>query len=131
MKTIKSILLLTVCCCASLLSAQTYQLIGLMIKPTSKPMPIDGFIKITPEYLYMLTINAEKHDTSTLKEQIVKNKGKGYYIKTVEGNVAHNYTFSISDNKDEKKQNIYYIESQIVYPDGRNKTVNFRARLIN
>ena len=86
MKTIKSILLLTVCCSASLLSAQTYQLIGLMIKPTSKPMPIDGLIKITPEYLYVSTINAEKHDTSTLKEQIVKNKGKGSYISGTNNN---------------------------------------------
>lgn len=131
MKTIKSFLLLTACCTASLLSAQTYQLIGLMIKPTSKPMPVDGLIKITPEFLYISTINAEKHDTSTLKEQIVKNKGKGYYIKTIEGNIAHNYTFLIGATKDEKQQKIYYIESQIVYPDGKDKTVYFRAKLID
>ncbi|MCL9981483.1 MAG: hypothetical protein NBV77_08590 [Bacteroidia bacterium] len=131
MKTIKSFLLLTACCTASLLSAQTYQLIGLMINPTSKPMPVDGLIKITETDLYFSIFDAEKKDTTITKQRIAKNKGKGYYIKTIEGNIAHNYTFLIGATKDEKQQKIYYIESQIVYPDGRDKTIYFRAKLID
>jgi hypothetical protein len=129
MNSIKPFLIMTMFCALSQLSAQTYQLTHFSITPTSNPKPFDGLIKITETDLYFSIFDAEKKDTTITKQRIAKNKGKGYYIKTIIGNLAYNYTIQKSPNKNEP--NIYYIEYLIAYPDGSRKAMYFTGRLVD
>jgi hypothetical protein len=118
-------------------NAQTkYELTHSFMSVGSRPQPYKGSIEINDSFLIFTALpnpEYEPNDTVTkvTKERIVKNK-KGYYIKTLPNpTTAHNYTFELSENKEEKRQGIYYITMLVATNSGQRITIFFKGKLAN
>lgn len=119
---------------ATIAQAQTYQLTHYFLNIGNSPKPYKGELTISDSFVTFTAFpNAtgdNPNDTaiSTTKERIAINK-KGYYIKTIQGNVAKNYTIELSGDKTEKKAGIYYVTLLVVPNSGPRITIYFKAKL--
>lgn len=114
--------------------AQTkYQLTHSYLKLGSRPQAYNGTIEISDSFLIFTSFPnpaVDPNDTvpNISKERIVKNK-KGYYIKTIKGNMAHNYYIELSSDKNEKKQGVYDIILVAVNNRNQEITLFFKGKL--
>lgn len=138
MKTPKVVLFAITFFCLSSTFAQTkFELTHYFLNVGSTPQTYKGSIEITDDYLTFTSLpNTDQNPTDTItkvsKEKILKNK-KGYFIKTLAPNsnqVAHNYTFELSDDKEEKRQGIYYVTLMVASNSGDRTTIFFKGKLI-
>ena len=119
---------------ATIAQAQTYQLTHYFLNIGNSPKPYKGELTISDSFVTFTDFpnenGATPNDTaiSTTKERIKKNN-KGYYIKTIQGNVAKNYTIELSGDKTEKKAGIYYVTLLVVPNSGPRITIYFKAKL--
>jgi hypothetical protein len=117
--------------------AQTkYELTHSFMSIGSRPQSYKGTIEINDSFLIFTALPNPEYDptdtvTKVSKERIVKNK-KGYYIKTLPNSrTAHNYTFELSENKEEKRQGIYYVTLLVATNSGERITIFFKGKLAN
>ncbi len=138
MKTPKVVLLaLTFFCLSSTFAQTKYELTHSFLQIGSTPQAYKGSIEITDEYLTFTSLpntiqNPSDTTTKVSKEKILKNK-KGYFVKTLaphSNQVAHNYTFELSNEKEEKKQGIYYITLLVASNSGDRATIFFKGKLV-
>ena len=119
---------------ATIAQAQTYQLTHYFLNIGNSPKPYKGELTISDSFVTFTAFPNATGDTpndtaiSTTKERIAINK-KGYYIKTIQGNVAKNYTIELSGDKTEKKAGIYYVTLLVVPNSGSRITIYFKAKL--
>lgn len=119
---------------ATIAQAQTYQLTHYFMNIGSTPKPYKGELTISDSFVTFIAFPNATGNTPTdtaatiTKERITINK-KGYYVKTIQGNVAKNYTIELSGDKAEKKEGIYYITLLAVPNSGPRITIYFKAKL--
>jgi hypothetical protein len=145
MKFAKPLLLLITLGFAAFAQAQTYQLTHYFHNIGNSPKPYNGELTISDSFVtftassviypteffaFPNATGATLNDTAATitKERIAINK-KGYYVKTIQGNVAKNYTIELSGDKAEKKAGIYYITLLAVPNSGPRFTIYFKAKL--
>jgi|GEM_PF-688917 hypothetical protein len=134
MKFAKPLCLLITLGFAAFAQAQTYQLTHYFLNIGNSPKPYNGELTISDSFVTFTAFpnatGATPNDTAATitKERIAINK-KGYYVKTIQGNVAKNYTIELSGDKTEKKAGIYYITLLAVPNSGPRITIYFKAKL--
>jgi hypothetical protein len=135
MKPRKLFCLLFALCLGTIAQAQTYQLTHYFMNIGNSPKPYKGEITISDSFVTFTAFpnatGSTPQDTvaSVTKERIAVNK-KGYYIKTIQGSVAKNYTFELSTDKTEKKDGIYYISLLVVPSNGPRITLYFIGKKV-
>lgn len=131
MKPRKLFSLLFALCLGTIAQAQTYQLTHYFMNIGNTPKPYKGEIIVSDSFVTFTAIGTTAQDTvaSVTKERIAVNK-KGYYIKTIQGSVAKNYTFELSPDKAEKKEGIYYVTLLVVPSSGPRITLYFIGKKV-
>jgi hypothetical protein len=131
MKILKLFSLLFALCLGTIAQAQTYQLTHYFMNIGNTPKPYKGEIIVSDSFVTFTAIGTNPQDTvaSVTKERIAVNK-KGYYIKTIQGSVAKNYTFELSPDKAEKKEGIYYVTLLVVPNSGPRITLYFKGKKV-
>ncbi len=129
-------LLITIICFSNTFAQTKYELTHSFMSVGSRPQSYKGTIEINDSFLIFTALPNPEYDptdtvTKVSKERIVKNK-KGYYIKTLPNSrTAHNYTFELSENKEEKRQGIYYVTLLVATNSGERITIFFKGKLAN